>query len=479
MKPRDLRYIILTADLACMGLSMLLAYLIRYGFVWHGPPDSSAFIFVPPLMAALLLWSIMSSWAQLDGFRSGWRLPAVVSQLLLGVSGLVGALFTLAYMAHHFVSRLVLGCFGLFLFLGFLLVRVIARSILASRFAEGFIRNTVIVGNGTLAREMVSKIESHPESLRRIVGFLVPGEARFQSASSAVSRETVILRTPDIAEMLKAQRVDEVILTMPTPAHPELLDLTSQCRRQGIAVSMVPQPYDLYLTKPELVDLDGLPLLEMLAVPLGSPEPFWKRWFDLSMTLGLLPVCILPMLLGAAIIKLKGRRAFCSERRCGKHGEEFELYRLNSPRGAPGLAFYERMLQRFSITELPQLLNVLRGEMSLVGPRPEGSDRAGHYTDWHRQRLNAKPGITGLAQVYGLRNQHSSEDKTRYDLQYILHRSPFQDISLLLQTAWILVIRLVHAGGPELIEDSTETGKVTLRFQEHLIHAHSSQSSAD
>jgi len=478
MTPRHLRNSILTADLAWGALAMPLAYLMRYGWVWRGPKDNSALIFLPPLMAVLLFWSVMSSWVRLDGFRASWVFAAVVSQLLLAVAALMSALFAIAYLGRQFVSRLTLGYFGLLLFLGFLAIRVIARSILASRCNRGLVRKVVIVGNGPLAREMAHKIEGHPEMLRRIVGFLGPGEDAFPTVLSASRKDAVILRTPDIAELLKSQGVDEVILTVPAPGHPEIMDLTSRCGRVGIAVSMVPQPYELYLTTPELTDLDGLPLLQLLAVPSVDSEPFWKRSFDVAMTLTLLPLCLPAMLAGAALLKIKKGRAFCRERRCGRFGKEFDIYRLNSPRTGTELPGYEHLLQKLSITELPQVFNVLRGEMSLVGPRPEGLDRARRYTDWHRQRLQAKPGITGLAQVYGLRDQHSSEDKTRYDLQYILRRSPFQDISLLLQTAWTLMVRLIHAQKPAA-GDGVTPETLDIRFEENLVHAHSSQSSAD
>ena len=478
MTPRNLRNIILTADLGWGMLAMPLAYLMRYGWVWRGPTDSSALIFLPPLLATLLFWSVMSSWVHLDGFRTGGMFRAVVSQLLLSVLALMSVLFTIAYLGRQFISRLALGYFGLLLFLGFLAIRVIARSIMASRCSRGLVRNVVIVGNGPLAREMATKIECHPEMLRRIVGFLSPGEDAFQTVPSANLKDAVILRTPDIAEVLKSRGVNEVILTVAAPGHPEILDLTSRCGSQGIAVSMVPQPYEMYLTKPELTDLDGLPLLELQAVPLVDDEVFWKRGFDVAMTIALLPLCIPPMLAGAALLKLKKGRAFCCERRCGKDGKEFGMYRLDSPRKSTDLPTYERLLQKLSITELPQLFNVLRGEMSLVGPRPEGLDRARRYTDWHRQRLKVKPGITGLAQVYGLRDQHSSEDKTRYDLQYILRCSPFQDISLLLQTAWTLTVRPVHAQGQDSKPDAITAG-TDVSFQENMVNAHSSQSSAD
>jgi putative colanic acid biosynthesis UDP-glucose lipid carrier transferase len=478
MTPRHLRNTILTADLVWGMLAMPLAYLMRYGWVWRGPTDSTALIFLPPLMAALLFWSVMSAWVRLDGFRAGWRFPAVISQLLLAVLALMCALFTIAYLERQFISRLALGYFALLLFLGFLGVRIIARAIMTSRSARGLVRNVVIVGNGPLAREMANKIECHPELLRKVVGFLGPGEDAFPTVSPAKRKDAITLRTLDIAELLKSRGVHEVILTVSAPGHPEILDLTSRCGSQGIAVSMVPQPYEMYLTKPELTDLDGLPLLELQTGPLVDGEPFWKRSFDVAMTLALLPVCIPPMLAGAALLKVKKGRAFCSEQRFGKDAKEFGIYRLNSPRRATELPTYERLLQKTSITELPQLFNVLRGEMSLVGPRPEGLDRARHYTDWHRQRLKAKPGITGLAQVYGLRDQHSSEDKTRYDLRYILRRSPFQDVSLLLQTAWTLVVRILRPQKLDSIAGVTTVG-TDISFQENLAHAHSSQSSAD
>jgi len=112
---------------------------------------------------------------------------------------------------------------------------------------------------------------------------------------------------------------------------------------------------------------------------------------------------------------------------------------------ADRLIGHDRLLANLSLTELPQLWNVLIGDMALVGPRPESSERVRHYSDWQKQRLTITPGLTGLAQVYGLREQHSSEDKARFDVQYIYHWSPFLDLSLVLQTVWTLAVRLSHS----------------------------------
>jgi hypothetical protein len=155
------------------------------------------------------------------------------------------------------------------------------------------------------------------------------------------------------------------------------------------------------------------------------------------------------------------------------------MCRLNSERYGPSLPWYEVILQHLSVTELPQLLNVLRGEMSLVGPRPEEPEKVKHYSDWQRQRLNVKPGITGLAQVHGLRDRHSSEEKTRFDLQYMLSRSPFIDISLLLQTFCTLMGRLFRLPKLTLELDAPSAPRSELSFKERLTSAHSTQSSAD
>jgi lipopolysaccharide/colanic/teichoic acid biosynthesis glycosyltransferase len=117
------------------------------------------------------------------------------------------------------------------------------------------------------------------------------------------------------------------------------------------------------------------------------------------------------------------------------------MYRLNVERHSTSPERYESLFVRWSLTELPQLWNVLRGDMSLVGPRPESLERVKYYSEWQRQRLKVHAGVTGLAQVHGLRDQAPSEDKARFDLQYIFNWSPLLDLSLILQTVWTLLFR--------------------------------------
>jgi|KBSMisStaDraftv2_1062788.scaffolds.fasta_scaffold02458_6 lipopolysaccharide/colanic/teichoic acid biosynthesis glycosyltransferase len=481
MKSNNLRNWILAADLVWVAIAMTLAYVLRYGWVWEGPPGGTAKIFTIPLLGSILIWSVLSSRLKLDGFQSGWRLSAIVSQLLPAVSVVMAGLFVAGYLIRHYISRLALGYFGALLFLGLVLIRLLARLLFRSRYSVGKVRRVVIVGSGPLAKEMTTKIESHPETLYEVIGFLSTAETSSDMPTIAGNSSAITVQTLGIVDVLRAHQVDELILAIVQPSRPEIVELTARCRREGIAVSLVPQSYELYLSKPELIDLGGLPLLQLKAAREVNPIPYWKRLTDLVLTSCLLPLSLPPMLLAAAVLRHKKKNAFYRELRCGLHGKPFYIYRLNSPRNASNLPRSERILQQLSLTELPQLLNVLRGEMSLVGPRPEGLDRANHYTDWHRQRLSVKPGMTGLAQVHGLRDQNSSEDKTRYDLQYILHRSLFQDISLLLQTLWTLMGRLLQVKVLPVPSCSERAAGLFVNpgIEESLNRAHSSQPSSN
>jgi lipopolysaccharide/colanic/teichoic acid biosynthesis glycosyltransferase len=167
-----------------------------------------------------------------------------------------------------------------------------------------------------------------------------------------------------------------------------------------------------------------------------------KRAADLIIAIVLSVLASPIIVIAFAGLSLSGIRPFKRELRCGLKGEPFLMWRLNIDRDDVKLSGLRLWLARLSLTELPQLLNVVAGDMSLVGPRPESPDRVKHYSEWQRQRLNAAPGLTGLAQVHGLREQHTSEQKARFDLQYLLHWSPLLDLSLLLQTLWTVAIRV-------------------------------------
>ena len=480
MKVRTIRFRILTADLCWAVTAFGLSYGLRYVHEWNSTTRLQLRNFFPFLLFVVLFWTALSFWAHLDGFRGGWRFPAILSQLFPAVSVLMILLFSGAYLTRWYTSRLILNVFAILFFLGLILIRIIARAFLASRFRSGAARKCVIVGTGSIATEIARKIESHPETLWEVAGFLCPAESAPSLAACEGSCAPVSVRSVGIAELLRQRAIDDLILVVSRPDHPEISDLVARCLHQGITVSLVPQPYQLYLSQPKLLDLDGLPLLKMEHLRAAHATPVWKRALDIVVGTCLLLLASPAVLLVATWFRIGKGKGFRSEIRCGQFGDPFRMYRLNSDRHAVGLSLPEFLMQQTSFTELPQLLNVIRGNMSLVGPRPEPPDRIRHYTDWHRQRLSVTPGMTGLAQVHGLRDQNSSEDKTRYDLEYILHRSLFLDVSLLLQTLWTLTWRCFELKARKAPPTSTHSDvQVPARFEETLSSAHSSQSGTD
>jgi lipopolysaccharide/colanic/teichoic acid biosynthesis glycosyltransferase len=484
LKKQKLPHWILAGDLLWMVVSLPLAYLLRCGFHRYGPEGDSFQNYLPLLIAGFVLWSGIFVWMQLDGFRRGWDLSAIMSQLFLAISLLMMILMTGGYLLRVFVSRLTLIYFALLLFSGFICLRYFVNAALGSKYLAKAVRRVLIVGNGVVAREMATKIARHPEMLCQVVGFLYSSDTSLDPRIAAASAEASTVPTMQIVSLLRDKQIDEVIITLSGHGSQEVTNLANQCRREGIGVSVVPQPYELYLSRPQLLDIGGLPVLQLCEPKANAASTAIKRSFDIAVGSVLMIICTPIVAMGAIPLFAKRGGPFIRELRCGKLGKRFWMYRLNSDRDAVKLARWERGLQQLSITEMPQLLNVLLGNMSLVGPRPESPERVRHYSEWQRQRLKVLPGITGLAQVQGLRQQHSSEEKTRFDLQYLIQASLFQDVSLILQTLWTLAGRLLHAyrlgtGSGTGRTPPADPSGIVRAIERNLSSAHSAQSSAD
>jgi lipopolysaccharide/colanic/teichoic acid biosynthesis glycosyltransferase len=473
MKLRNLSAWILVVDLVWSVLAMSVALAIRYG-IRPGPLELDAALGqLPFLVATLVLWPLLSYLLPLDGFRGGWRFSAVVSQLLLSVGGLMLALLSGGYLFRSYVSRLTLVNFGLLLFIGFMLDRLGAYAILRRRSQNGSASRAVIVGRGRLMWELARRIQRHPEMVCKVVGFLSPDDGT-SDPEFFPGEAGPIPSTPTLGvmDLLVSQRVDQLVIALPGCASPELLNLTARCRQLGITVSLVPQLYELYLSRPTLIELGSLPVLQLNDARLAGAPSLWKRALDLLLVIPFSLVAAPLLGLSGLMLRSTKGKAFRWETRCGYRGKPFAMLRLNVDRAANNISRFERILAKMSLTELPQLWNVLRGDMSLVGPRPESPDRVRHYSEWQQQRLTAKPGMTGLAQVHGLRERHSSEEKTRFDLQYLLDASPWTDLTLLLQTVWTLLMRSLSrkpvSEDPGPLKPSADP--LVLRVEQKMVH---------
>ncbi|MGA9544089.1 MAG: sugar transferase [Candidatus Sulfotelmatobacter sp.] len=501
MKPEQLRNRILAADLAWIPVALAAEQGLCSGVhcrqIPLGPSN-----FVVYVVCTVFAWVLLSENLHLDGFRGGWRLPAMISHLLLAAALLMVLLLAVANVSERYVGRMTLSVFTLFLLVGFFCIRWAALRMVLQRYKNGDVHRVVILGSDQLATELAAKFSHHPELLCQVVGFLCPGiegpparPGRNARAASTTAGSTTV-STIEVIGLLRRLDVDELVMAH-TAASNEILNLVVLCRQQAIRVSLVPQPYELYLSRPRLLDLGGLPLLQFGELEPPSSAGIGKRLLDFGLGFVLAALTLPVILLCGAVLRVSTGKAFRWETRTGRRGTQFSMLRLNVDHDPQRHSGFERMLWQLSVAELPQLWNVLRGEMSLVGPRPEGPERASRYSAWQRQRLSVKPGITGLAQVQGLREQHASEDKTRHDLQYMLHPSLLKDLSLLIETVWTLTVRLINLPRRALTDSTVQPSPAqpspihgialqsilyspsSQSFPEMLQHAHRTQSGSD
>ncbi|MBV9819235.1 MAG: sugar transferase [Solirubrobacterales bacterium] len=259
-------------------------------------------------------------------------------------------------------------------------------------------------------------------------------------------------------EVLARQRVDEVIITDPEFPHEHALELVDRCHQRGVTVHVAPSTMEILLDRAEFSPGESVPLFTLRPPVFDGVQFAAKRTFDLILaSLGML--LISPILIAcAAAVRFSSRGPIIYRSlRPGIAGKPFYCFKfrtmrvdsglstevleqLNESSGAlfkirddPRLTPVGRLLRRFSLDELPQLANVVRGEMSLVGPRPLPMRDFEHLEDWHKQRYQVLPGITGLWQVSG-RSELDFDDLVRLDFLYLERWSVFLDLSILLKT---------------------------------------------
>jgi exopolysaccharide biosynthesis polyprenyl glycosylphosphotransferase len=324
-------------------------------------------------------------------------------------------------------------------------------------------RPTLIVGAGRVGRLVAKRLLAYPELGLKPIGFLDKDPLDAAEGSVTVP---VLGASWDLEEVIVRHEVEQVIVSFSTAPNDVLLRLVRRCEELGVSVSFVPRLFERVNGRVTVEHIGGLPLVTAHPANPRGWQFAVKYAFDrLAAALALL--LVLPIMAGAAVaiwISL-GRPLFFRQVRVGRDGRPFEMLKFRSmrqsdtadgevqlelppdtaPGGVEGADRRTRagaFLRRSSIDELPQLINVLKGEMSLVGPRPERPEFVGlfeesvyRYTDRHR----VKAGITGWAQVNGLRGKTSLADRVEWDNHYIENWSLWLDLKIALMTALAVV----------------------------------------
>lgn len=224
-----------------------------------------------------------------------------------------------------------------------------------------------------------------------------------------------------------------------------MLRLVNQCRQAGIAVSFVPQDYELFITRSVLRKAGGIPLVAIDGRTASARALCLRRLCDGTVAaLALVMTAPVSLSITLALLAL-GRQPIVGVARCGMGNRPFKLYNFNTRSGVSPATWLDRLLDFVMLPHLPELWNVLSGDMCLVGPRPESAHPLPHYTKWQKLRFDLVPGITGYGQIYGLQGERTAAEIIKHDIRYVAGWSPLLDFAMIIQTVWCIFRRSVVA----------------------------------
>ena len=335
----------------------------------------------------------------------------------------------------------------------------------ACRRSASYLQNTLVVGAGSTASLIVRKIRRHPEYGLNLVGFVDEDSTACDEDLEDIARFSSINALSSLVRLLE---VDRVIIAHPGNERERVVDLVRSLRETFVQIDIVPHLYESLSPSMDIHSIEGLPLIGLRPARLDRSSLLLKRTMDLALSaLGLIVLAPLFALIATAI-KLGSRGpVFFRQVRMGRGDRTFQIFKFRTMcadaeerkksvahlnrHAAPGgddrmykipndprVTRVGHFLRRFSLDELPQLLNVLKGEMSMVGPRPLILEEDCFVSSWARHRLDLKPGITGPWQVLG-RHEIPFEEMVEIDYRYVTNWSLGGDLKLVLQTVPVLV----------------------------------------
>ncbi|MGE0704742.1 MAG: undecaprenyl-phosphate glucose phosphotransferase [Vicinamibacterales bacterium] len=460
------------------ALLAVSAFIIAYALRFHvgipaprGVPPLSQYIRLLPFIAGLVplafhlqgLYRLRRGRSRVDDFFA-----VFVGSILAVVLGVVATLYVGTYVANdaqqqagvYEVSQL---AWAIFLVCNVALTcasREIVREVLERRWSAGIgMKRILVAGAGELGRLVADKILEHRELGYQIVG-VVDDRA---SGDRLGYRGLPLLGTlDDAAEIIRTEKIDHLYVALPPEQHVRMLELLDSTSREMVDVKVVPDLLQVIALRARLEDLDGVPVININDVPLQGFNSVMKRALDVAFSSAALIVLALPLAILSLLVWLTSKGpVFYRQERMGLDGKSFTIVKFRSMfddaeretgpvwavDGDSRVTPLGRFMRRANLDELPQLWNVLRGDMSIVGPRPERPhfvEQFKHRIPQYMLRHKVKAGLTGWAQVNGWRGNTALEKRIEYDLYYIENWS----VSLDLKIIWLTVVRGLFSHRP-------------------------------
>jgi exopolysaccharide biosynthesis polyprenyl glycosylphosphotransferase len=460
------RLLLAVLDVSMVNVAFLVAYYTRYQLL-RGVTLTTGFVPEPlskfqTMRVALSVGMLVALW--LRGlyrlrstgtwFRQFWTIAAAAT----GLFAIFSAYEFVFRQTDLFVSQT--RALIAFTWVAVIVIASLARALVSLGLSTLYKRNIgltnlLVVGSGRLGKLMMQQIAASPYLGYRVVGFIHD----LDGPPADFGRFKVLGTMRDLDTVIRGNRITEVIIALPSHQHSQILRTVRVCERAGADFKLVPDLYELSLSRIDVDAVEGIPLIGLKRSLTGSLQYRIKRLVDILGALVTLIVSAPIWALIAVAIKLDSPGPVLHRQtRLGYRGQPFSCYKFRSmhtnadqmlerlrerlpedERGKfklkddPRRTRVGRVIRALSLDELPQILNVLKGDMSLVGPRPPLPAEFERYEEWEKARLEMTPGITGLWQVRG-RSDIDFDEMVLMDLYYIENWSLRLDFQILLQT---------------------------------------------
>lgn len=458
---RWMPWVTVVLDAGLIHAAFLIAYWLRYDLQLFRSVDPANNVPYTAYLPLVILQTLVLLFAlRREGGYDLRRTRPLFDELYGVLNATTTAIMLLIVFVFFyrslFYSRIIFVYAGILILVLLGSLRLVRRLILGRlRQAGQGVDRLLIIGAGEVGRAVMRNIIAQPELGYQVVGFLDDDPAKSSidigpiKALGAVENLPQVIQTLDIAQ---------VIITLPWQYHRKTVRLVLEAEEAGVRARVVPDLFQLSLGGVDVETINGIPLISIKQTALTGWNLAIKRILDLSFALAFMLVTAPVWLIIAVAIKLDSPGpVFFKQERAGKGGKPFQVYKFRSMvvgaeaeqaklaaqneatgplfkmRDDPRRTRVGRFIRQTSLDELPQFINVIRGEMSVVGPRPALFSEVAQYQEWQRKRLDIQPGITGLWQVSG-RSDLTFDEMVMLDIYYGENWSLGADIRIMLRT---------------------------------------------
>ncbi len=451
-------------DAALIYCSFLLAYYLRFHTLMaYFPTAHMGFKnYSGTLLIVVILWLAI---LKLIGLYDEKRSRMIIDEIaLLFLSVLVAAFTLFGFLFLYrglWYSRLLIICAFVIAIIGLTLERLLLNGISKMMKKYGFGRKRVLIlGAGNMGQTLASRLKTDRTLGGEPVAYLDDDIGKIGKLYKNVA---VLGPIANIKEIIKKENINEVIFATTKLPYQTTLDIITECEVLKVSFKIVPGILEIIASRVDIEEMGGIPLITVKEIGLKGFNAFIKRAIDILSSAFLLVILSPIFALISILVKIDSPGVvFFSQDRVGKDGKIFKMFKFRSMiagademipqlkelseteghifkiKDDPRMTRVGKWIRRLSIDEWPQLLNVLIGDMSLVGPRPPLPREVEKYSPWHRKRLRIAPGITGLWQVSG-RSLLPFEDMVRLDIYYIENWSLWFDVKLLFRTISVVL----------------------------------------